>query len=199
MTTLSGIDVSASGQGASFDWAAYRGKISFAGIKISQDLDYADPDAARNTADARAIGASVIGYHFLNATLDGARQAEYFLSHADGLLKPGRDLIAVDAEDEGMHGCSPAQLNEVTADFLAELRKHWAAYHGIVYTEVWLLPYLVSCGASPLWAANPGGGPIADKGAWPGGPSFEQVGQKGVDSDVFYGSSAELAKLAIPG
>lgn len=62
MTTLAGIDVSASGQGGAFSFAAWRGEIAFAGVKITQDLDYADPDAARNIAGAHALGIPVIGY-----------------------------------------------------------------------------------------------------------------------------------------
>lgn len=197
--TLSGIDVSAAGQGPAFSFAPYRGKIAFAGVKISQDLDFADPFAARNIANAHALGIPVIGYHFLHAGLSGAQQAEFFLSHAKGLLQPGRDLIAVDTEDEGLHGQTPAQADLVTAGFNNQLKKHWPSYNALCYTEVWLEPHLVHCGNMPLWEANPDGLTVTDHGPWTGGPSFGQTGQRGVDTDVFYGTAAQLAKLAIPG
>ena len=41
--TLAGIDVS-NYQGPAFPWQDYKGKIAFAGIKISEGTGYTDPD-----------------------------------------------------------------------------------------------------------------------------------------------------------
>lgn len=192
--TLAGIDVSAAGQGANFNWQAWKGKIAFAGIKISEGLAYADPDAARNIEQARAIGAVPMGYHFLHAAQNGAAQAEWFLSHAKASgLKPG-DLIAIDAEDGGMDGCTPAAMNQAAAAFTTELRHHFPAYWPVLYTEISLAPSLGILGNCPLWLANPSGTPVIKIGPWLT-PSFEQTGQRGVDTDVFYGNAATLAKL----
>jgi GH25 family lysozyme M1 (1,4-beta-N-acetylmuramidase) len=196
--TLNGIDVSAAGQGNAFPWASSKGKIQFAGIKIAEGLTYADPDAERNIAGARSIGAAVIGYHFLHASLDGAQQLEWFLAraHAAG-LKPG-DLIALDAEDLGLDG-NPSPIMNLTASvFCGQLGKHFAGYHPLAYTEISMAPALTGLGNCPLWLANPSRESVTSIGPWKV-VSFEQTGQRGTDTDVFYGTGEQLAKLAIPG
>jgi lysozyme len=193
--TLNGIDVSAAGQGASFNWSAWKGKIQFAGIKISEGLDYTDPDAKANIARARSIGAAVIGYHFLHASLDGAAQAESFLSHAHTAgLKPG-DLIALDAEDEGLDGNPSPIMNLTAAIFCGQLAKHFPGYHPLLYTEISMAPALTGLGNCPLWLANPSKTPVTSIGPWKV-VSLEQLGQRGVDTDVFYGDAQQLAALA---
>jgi lysozyme len=194
--TLNGIDVSASGQGAAFNWAPYKGKISFAFTKISEGLNYADPTAARNIAQMRAEAITPGGYHFLHAGESGAAQAEFFLSHANGLLNAGC-LIALDVEDGGLDGRSPGYMDQVAAAFVNELRKHHDMWP-VLYTEISLAGALVHEGSCPLWLANPSGMAVKSIGPWKGGPSFEQTSQRGVDCDVFYGDAAQLAKLTVP-
>jgi GH25 family lysozyme M1 (1,4-beta-N-acetylmuramidase) len=46
MSTLAGIDVSATGQGPDFNWAAWRGHIEFAFIKATEGLMSTDPGVA---------------------------------------------------------------------------------------------------------------------------------------------------------
>lgn len=192
--TLAGIDVS-NYQGPAFDWPSWRGKIQFAGVKVSEGTTFADPDARRNIAGARSVGAAVMGYHFLHADASGAAQAEWFLkcAHAAG-LKPG-DLIAVDVEDDGLDGYGPATMNEAAAVFAAELRKHFPGFWPVVYTEMSLAGSLTSLGSCPLWLANPGGEKLTSIGPWKV-ISFEQVSERGTDLDVFYGDAAQLAALA---
>ena len=194
--TLNGIDVS--NVNGPIDWNAYRGKIQFAGVKITEGCWFADQLAAQNIAGARSIGAAVIGYHFLHANTPGTKQAEYFLSHAKASgLKPG-DLIAIDAEDGGMDGLPVSHLVAAAEEFRAELPQHYgAAFHPVLYTEISLAPLFASLGNCPLWLANPSRVHTGPLGPWPG-PSIEQVGQRGVDTDVFYGDQSALAKLAIP-
>lgn len=195
MTVLNGIDVS-NWQGDSFPWESYRGKIQFAGIRVSEGLRLADEDAARNITGARRIGAVPMGYHFLHAGQDGAQQAEVFLSraHAAG-LKPG-DLIAVDAEQGGLDNLTPERLWATAADFAAQLRKHFPGYNPVAYTDRARAAYAPdSAGQCPLWLANPDKVPLTGIGPW-SVISFEQTGQRGVDTDVFYGDKAQLARLA---
>jgi lysozyme len=194
--TLNGIDVSASGQGDSFSFAPYRNKIAFAGVKVSEGVTYADPDAARNIAGARSLGIPVLAYHFLHAGLSGSGQAGHFLElAAKASLKPGTDIIVIDAEDGGLDGEDPSQMNAAAAAFHGELDRHFPNYHPLVYTEISMGPHLTSMGNCPLWLANPSGAVIKSIGPW-NLVSFEQTGQRGVDTDVFYGSAADLAKLA---
>lgn len=190
--TLAGIDTS--NVNGTVDWPSYKGKIQFAGVKVSEGLTFADPDAKANIAGARSIGAAVIGYHFLHAGLSGSGQAEHFLScaHAAG-LRPG-DLIALDAEDAGLDGESPAQMNLTASAFGAEAGRHFPGYHPVTYTEISMAPWLTSLSQCPLWLANPSGTPVTAIGPWTV-VSFEQTGQRGVDTDVFYGDAAQLAAL----
>ena len=195
--TLAGIDVSAAGQGANFPWASYKGKIAFAGIKVSEGLTYADPDAKANIAAARSLGLVVIGYHFAHASVSGSGQAEHFLScaHAAGL---GRgDLAAIDAEDLGLDGESPAQMNLTASAFTGELQRHFPGYNPAAYTEQSMAPALTSLADCPLWLADLSVPLVTSIGPWKL-VSIWQTGQRGVDADVFNGDAAQLAKLAIP-
>lgn len=192
--TIAGIDVSAAGQGGNFSWAPYKGKIGFAGVKVSEGTGYADPYAARNIAGARSIGAVPMGYHFLHAGQTGSAQAEYFLSHAKASgLKPG-DLIALDAEDLGVDGLPVAHLAIAAQEFTAQLQVHFRSFWPVLYTEI-SLTTAFRLGDCPLWLANPSGAKIVKAGPWKQ-VSFEQTGQRGVDTDIFYGDAAALAKLA---
>jgi len=193
--TIAGIDVSAAGQGADFNWAAWRGKIGFAAIKISEGTGYADPYAKRNIAGARSIGCAVIGYHFLHA-VDGAPQARWYLEcAAKAGMKPG-DNHAVDCEDLGLLGQTAATMDLVAAGFAGELRKHYQpGWNPVCYTEISMARELAHMGSCPLWLANPSRMAVKSIGPWKQ-VSFEQVGQRGVDSDVFYGTSEQLAALA---
>lgn len=210
--TIAGIDVS-NVNGEPFPWLAWRGKIQFAGIKVSEGTWYQDPDATANIAAARALGLVVMGYHFLHNGTDkqgGAPQAEYFLRCAKAAgLKPG-DLIALDVEDGGLDidrgKASPQDVEQalihfdlVAAGFLHELQKHenWANYNAVVYTEISMAPSLTHCGESPLWLADPSGTPVTSVGPWKL-VSFIQNGQRGVDTDVFNGTVEQLRALAIP-
>jgi lysozyme len=195
MTTLAGIDVSAAGQGPDFPWQQYKNKIGFAGVKISEGTTYADPDAKANVAQAHALGIPVIGYHLLHAAQQGSQQAEWFLRCADGLLKPGRDLIAVDAEDAGLDGCPASEMNLAAVGFWAQLQKHFPGYNPPVYTEESMAPSLASLGHCPLWLADLSSPLTQAIGPW-GLVSFWQTGQRGVDCDLFNGAPADLAKLA---
>lgn len=196
MTTLNGIDVSAVGQGT-FNWTPYAGKVQFAFAKVSEDTTYADPMAKRNIAQMRSLGLVAGAYHFLHAGQSGAEQAEKFLSHAHAAgLSPG-DLIAIDAEDAGLDGLPVAHLAAAAGEFAAEVRRHFPSLWPVLYTELSLAPAFASLGQCPLWLANPSRVHTGKIGPW-AGVSLEQTGQRGVDTDVFYGDLAQLKKLAIP-
>ena len=194
--TLAGIDVS-NLQGNAFDWEAWKGKIAFAGIKVSEGLDYSDPDAPRNMAGAKGIGVVRMGYHFLRPSLSGAEQAAWFLEHARAAgLVPG-DLVMLDVETAD--GCTVAEISACAGGFATALHAAVAAWP-VAYTDQDFAETgcVASLGECPAFIANPSGVQLPD----PIGPwhlvSFEQTGQRSVDTDVFYGDLAELAKLAIP-
>jgi GH25 family lysozyme M1 (1,4-beta-N-acetylmuramidase) len=195
MSTLNGIDVS-NYQG-DFNWPAWRDRIQFAGIRVTEGGALADQEAKANVAGARSIGAVPMGYHFLHAGVPGARQAEFFLSHAKAAGLRAGDLIALDAEDAGLDGGTPARMNGIASDFAAQLRAHFPGYWPFLYTEISLAPAFTSMGSCPLWLANPSQMTVKAAGPWKL-VSMEQTGQRGVDTDVFYGDAAQLARLAIP-
>lgn len=193
--TLAGIDVS-NYQGA-FDWPSWRGKVQFAGIKISEGAGYADPFAARNVAGARSIGVMPMGYHFLHAGSSGTDQANSFLAHCKAAGMERGDVLAVDVEQGGQDGLSPAQLWSAAAEFAGAVHDHFGCWT-VCYTDISLAAAAPSSvGNCPLWLANPSGTPVSHIGPWQV-VSFEQLGQTGVDTDVFYGTADELARLAIP-
>lgn len=195
MTTLNGIDVSQAGQGV-FNWTPYRGKVQFAFTKVSEGLNFSDPDALRNIAQMRALGITPGGYHFLHAGLSGAGQAEYFLQAAKRAGLGKGCLLALDAEDEGLDGEDAAQMNLTASAFKGELQRHFPGYSPVAYTEISMAPSLTSLGSCPLWLANPSGKTIKSIGAWKQ-VSFEQTGQRYVDTDGFYGTAAQLAALTV--
>lgn len=193
--TLAGIDVS--NVNGTVDWEAWRGKIAFAGIKVSEGLTFADQFAAANVRGARSIGAVPMAYHFLRANQPGAVQARFFLDKADTTGITYGDLLMVDVETTD--GMSAAQVSECAASFAGEvhaLARTWP----VAYTDQsFALDGCVSTlGVCPAFIANPSHVTLPV----PVGPwrlvSFEQTGQRGVDTDVFYGTREQLAALAVP-
>lgn len=198
MTTLPGIDVSGIGQGATFDWNAWRGRIAFAFMKASEALTFRDPDFARNWGEAAKLGIVRGAYHFLHPGMSGAAQADFFLSVVDP--RPG-DLVMMDAEisrDEHGAGMSPAAVSATVAAFADIVRAKTGAWP-VAYTDQSMARagYLASAGQCPAFIANPS----QVQFPVPIGPwrlvSFEQVGQRGVDTDVFYGDIGELRRLTV--
>ncbi len=198
--TLAGIDVSAIGPGPHFGWPSWRGRIQFAGIKVSEGTAFADPDAARNVAGARSIGCAVTGYHFLHANSDAAVQAAWFLARCKAAGLERGDLLAIDAEQGGMDGLPAVNLWAAAVRFATIVHDHFGC-HPVLYTDMSLAQSAPGLGAladCPLWLANPSRVPTPNGiGPWRV-VSFEQTGQRGTDTDVFYGDQAQLAKLALP-
>ena len=195
--SLAGIDVSAIGQGNTFNWEAWRGKIAWAGVKISEGGSFADPDAARNVAGARSIGVKVVGYHFLRASNGPMNQANWWMECAKRAgMRPG-DAAAVDVEQLGLDGFPPGALWADAFGFSDMIYAHYGC-HPWVYTDLSLAEVAPSrVGSCPLWLANPSGSPVTTVGPWKL-VTAEQTGQKGVDTDVFYGDLAQFAALAMP-
>lgn len=195
--TLNGIDVS-NAQGATFNWAPYRGKIAFAFIKITEGLTYGDPYAVRNMTQARNEGITRGAYHFLRANLPASAQASWFLARARAAGLSAGDLVMVDVETSD--GKVAAGVAACASAFAAEVRAATGAWP-VVYTDQSFAygGYCAGLGNCPAFIANPSGVQLhMPIGEW-NLVSFEQTGQRGVDTDVFHGTAAQLAKLAIPG
>lgn len=196
--SLQGIDVSAVGQGNAFNWSAWKDRIAFAGIKATQGLSFEDPAFSENMKGATSIGAVRMPYHFLDPAEDGAEQAKHFLAYANP--QPS-ELVMLDHEtyrDAGGVVLAPALVADRAAAFADYVRAALGAWP-VLYTDQWMPEngYCAGLGQQPLFIANPSKVKLPN----PIGPwrlvSFEQVGQKGIDTDVFYGTVAELQRLTV--
>lgn len=193
--TLNGIDVS--NVNGPVDWEAWRGKIGFAGVKVSEGLNFTDRNAEVNIRGARSIGAVPMAYHFLRANLPGISQARFFLARALAAGISHGDLLMIDVET--MDGMSAAQVSECAAAFAGEVHAQ-AGIWPVAYTDqsFALGGCVAALGVCPAFIANPSRVVLPV----PLGPwrlvSFEQTGQRGIDTDVFYGTAEQLAALALP-
>lgn len=194
MTELPGIDVSGIGQGANFNWTAYQDKIAFAFIKATEGATFDDPDFAHNWSAAKALGIVRGAYHFLHAGISGSVQATRFLN----VVRPeAGDLLMVDIEQLGTDGGTPAEMSATAGEFADVVRSQTGAWP-IAYTDLSMAQdgHCASLGACPFFLANPSAIPVTSAGPWRL-ISFEQTGQRSVDTDVFYGDLAELRRLAV--
>lgn len=193
--TLNGIDVS--NVNGTVDWEAWRGKIAFAGIKVSEGLTFTDQFAHANVAGARSIGAVPMAYHFLRANQPGIGQARLFLACCAAAGIDAGDLVMVDVET--MDGMTVPQVADCAAAFAGEVHSLTGAWP-VAYTNQSMAEAgcLAALGVCPAFIANPSHVVLPV----PIGPwrlvSFEQTGQRGTDQDVFYGTGEQLAALAIP-
>jgi|SRR5579859_6195633 len=197
MTTLPGIDVS-NFQGASFNWSPWRGRVAFAFIRATEALTLRDPDFARNLLTAGEMGIIRGGYHVLHPGLSGAAQADFFLSVTQP--EPG-ELVMIDVEitkDEQGAEMSPKDVSACAGAFADLIRAKTGAWP-VAYADQSMAQagYLDSLGQCPAFIANPSRVILPV----PIGPwrmvSFAQTGQRGVDTDVFYGDVAELNRLTV--
>lgn len=197
MTTLPGIDISAIGQGLSFDWSPWEGRIAFAFIKATEGLDFRDPAYPHNVAAAGNLRIVRGSYHVLHADLSGAAQADYYLSYADPA--PG-ELVMVDIENPADIGSRvaipPAKVSACLAAFSDIVRAATGAWP-VTYVNQSMAQagYVASAGQCPAFIADPSHVQLPS----PIGPwrlvSFIQTGQRGVDTDEFYGDLVELGRL----
>ena len=99
--TIAGVDAS-SFQGAPRNWLPIAGKISYAGVKISEysagAAKYINPDAAADWQALGAAGHGRIGYMFAHPSAPVRASVTLFLSALDDLGLHDDDMIALDYE-----------------------------------------------------------------------------------------------------
>src|SRR5262245_49797633 len=82
-----GVDVSH--YDGTIDWAKVKAAgIDFAFMKATENLNFVDPTFATNWTNAGTAGVIRGAYHFFRASVDGAKQAEFFVQ-TTGLPEPG--------------------------------------------------------------------------------------------------------------
>ncbi|HEX9359885.1 MAG TPA: GH25 family lysozyme [Streptosporangiaceae bacterium] len=201
MADAAGIDLSSFQP--SFDWAAEKGRISFAFIKATEGRTIRDPDFAVNWREAGALGIVRGAYHFGHPKNGAATETRAFLAvvQAHG-LKAG-DLIALDLE--ASDGLSPARVSEYARNWCADVQRA-TGHTPIVYTFLSFAGQgnCAGLGHYPLWIAEPSapaGRPVVPRpwSTW----KFHQygtarVGSNTVDVNVFNGDTAALKKFANP-
>jgi GH25 family lysozyme M1 (1,4-beta-N-acetylmuramidase) len=196
-----GIDLSS--YQPSFDWAAEKGRISFAFIKATEGTRIRDPDFAVNWREAGALGIVRGAYHFGHPKNGAAADSRAFLDtvRAHGLT--AGDLIALDLE--ASDGLSPARVAEYARNWCADVQRA-TGHTPIVYTFLSFAEQgnCAGLGHYPLWIAEPSapaGRPVVPRpwSTW----KFHQygtasVGTNTVDVNVFNGDTAALKKFANP-
>ena len=191
-----GIDV-ADFQGK-YDWAAAKRSIPdlcFGIYRLTQGLGTSgaaspDPDAAWNHAQIAAQGLHRGAYHFLDPHLDGAAQAEYFVSEHAKLSTAPADMLWLDNETAGT---SPTETAACARGFMGELDKLMPHNPRGVYTFISFAREGNCDGMEgyPLWLAYPDLTVSAAPPPWHRW-TFWQFGQRGTDRDAFNGTASQL-------
>ena len=137
-----------------FDWAAEKGRISFAFIKATEGTSIIDPEFAANWQAAKALGIVRGAYHFGHPKNGAANDSRAFLAtvRAHG-LEPG-DLLALDLETTD--GLGPQQVAEYARNWCTDV--HRATGHTpVVYTFLSFAEEgnCAGLGRNPLWIAEP--------------------------------------------
>ncbi len=88
MANAEGIDLSSFQP--SFDWAAEKGRISFAFIKATEGMTIRDPEFAANWQAAKALGIVRGAYHFGHPKNGAANDSRAFLATVRGPRPAGR-------------------------------------------------------------------------------------------------------------
>jgi len=187
----------------SFDWAAEKGKISFAFIKATEGKTFIDPDFATNWRHAKALGIVRGAYHFGHPKNGAAADAAAFLAEVRAHGLDAGDLLALDLETTD--GLPPARVSAYARHWCADVAK--ATRHTpVVYTFLSFAQEgnCAGLGRYPLWIAEPSapaGRPVVPRPwtTW----HFHQygttrVGLNTVDVNVFNGNTAALKAFAKP-
>ena len=199
MANAAGIDLSSFQP--SFNWAAEKGRISFAFIKATEGMTIRDPTFAANWQAAKAIGIVRGAYHFGHPKNGAANDSRAFLATVRAHGLQAGDLLALDLE--ASDGLSPQRVSEYARNWCSDV--HRATGHTpIVYTFL-DFAHQGNCaglGHYPLWIAEPSaprGRPVVPQpwSTW----KFHQygttrVGTNTVDVNVFNGDTAALKRFA---
>lgn len=166
-----GVDVSGNQQetviadlhaaGVEFGWAV---------VKASEGSTYRSAEAARQVADARALGLPVGVYHWVSYGTSPLAEADNLSVMLDRLAvtKPAGPLPAavwLDAEDPNTDRHRvPGGYDAYTADIADIIRARFDAPVGVYSARWWADGRLSArCGALPLWVAD-----YDDGRPWPG-------------------------------
>ncbi len=149
--TVSGIDISA--YDPFINWQKVKAQnIQFVIIKSTEGTNYFNPNFNDQWAGAKSVGILRGSYHYLRAQVDGAQQADYFLSKVnmkESELPPFLDI-------EGTNNQNAANNDFVNNAYKWLQRvEQLTGRRPIVYSTANFLSTKVSLGGkAPTWAAN---------------------------------------------
>jgi len=209
--SVHGIDVSVYQDDISWSSVAASG-VTFAYARASLGSGYTDPTFDANHDGARANGLFFGAYHFARPDQSGGRaQADYFLDRAqyanDGRTLPPMLDIEWSTQAPTCFGLSPSQMGAWIQAFVDRVRERTGRLAMIYTNPNWWNPCVgtaASLGQHPLahscYCTSPGTLPHGWSRftIWQYTSTGSVPGVSGtVDQDVFNGSLADLAALAV--
>ncbi len=167
--------------------------VAFIFLKATQGLHYTDPAFADNWGRAKEAGLLRGAYHFFDPGADPVEQADHFC-HAVN-LESGDIVLALDVETEGVNIGKKAFL---CASRIKELTGYWP----ILYASDSFYQSYLAAQFPPimhtLWIARYGHAPVTKCAIWQYSDSGRvQNVRHALDTDVFYGSRADLLKHTV--
>jgi lysozyme len=186
-----GIDVS--GNNGAINWPAWKGKIDFAEIKITEGLDFRDADCLVNWHGAREIGIARFGYHYAHPEESPSGQAKWLVDTIGdiGGLEHGDNLV-LDLETTGE--LAPVDVSFWAWTFLTEVNRLAPAHRCLVQVTPAFAEQgnCARLGAWHLWIMDWG----VPQPSMPVGPwkqwALWQYATGQADLDVFNGSARAL-------
>jgi len=138
-------------------------EVNFVWAKISQGVNYTDPNAQRNLQGCRDNGIRVGGYHFPSPQLGGSNdprlEVQDFLKYygAQGNTIPQGDMLPVLDLEAGVKG-DPDHNRQWALEWLKELENE-TGLRAVIYTAKWYVySYLKNDVGDlvdyPLWVAD---------------------------------------------
>ncbi len=202
---MAGVDVSR--YNPEVDWAALRAAgHRFAYVKATEGTSHRSPTFAAQADGARDQGLFVGGYHYARpGSSDGATQARFFAGNGGGWTPDGRTLPgALDLEEntsgDPCYDLTPAQLRAWVQDF-SDAYADVTGRFPVVYVkaDTWAECLGDQPAARPgqhLWLYDHGAAPEALPPGWDRPAFWQRAIEDGLDRNVFYGTEADLARLA---
>lgn len=204
--TVTGVDVSRYNPEVDWQHLAATGH-RFAYVKATEGTGHRSLTYDAQAAGARDAGLFVGGYHYARpGSSDGATQARFFAEHGGGWTADGHTLPgALDLEEntagDACYGLTPAQLRAWVEDFSGA----YAAATGrfpVIYVKA--VTWRTCLGDAPaarpgqhLWLYDHGDAPGELPPGWEQPTFWQRAIEDGLDRNVFYGTVADLARLAV--
>jgi lysozyme len=189
---VKGIDVSA-WQG-DFNWAAWKGAISFGSTKATESNNFQDPTFAANWERMKTLDVFRFAYHFAHADVPSVDQSGFFCETVkkQGLLPSDNFVLDLEAS----YSMTPSYVAAWAIDWIHEVEKILPGHRILVYTYPYFAEegYCAGLEKHDLWIANYDVNQPTVPKPWKSWTFWQNVGT-GLDRDIFNGTQAELEKF----